>query len=480
MKGSLARRGSGQPGGFRTGALEHVLEVLCDGRQPRVESRALMRARMEDDAVDAQLVGRLQVAGQRAFRPLSESRVVACQVDQVDRVKIDRRPAMLGRRLLEGRDPGLVELRRPPEPGRSRVDLYGIRPHGLGALERQVQAAGRIHVSTKNGHSGESKPGPIWHAEPPMSVFVMGDLDLPVRGRTYREPEGPHSMVVRGRDLEAALQHVTARSDCRSVAVVGLPEQVPDITPLVGKRLLLVDADSGRLRDFAEMAIRAGIEVEWIRSARPPFERLAAALLPVGGIVLAAGQSSRMPGSHKLLLDIDGVPMVRHVLEAASEGGCHQTVVVYAEDDVKHAINGRAELVYNAKAQTGMASSMQAGLRAMRPEIEAAMVVLGDQPLVGPRTVATLLRAWRREGSRPAVAVSQDDDGWAPPVILARELWGELFALTGDAGARQVLQGRPELLDIVPAPGRPDDIDTPDDYAKIVRLFPRRRPRQRA
>ena len=308
----------------------------------------------------------------------------------------------------------------------------------------------------------------------------MGDLDLAIRGRTYREPDGPHSMVVRGKDLDSALQHVSARSDCRSVAVVGLPEQVPDLGALVGRRLLLVDGDSGRLRDFAEVAIRAGIEVEWIRSVRPPFERLAAALLPVGGVVLAAGRSKRMPGSQKLLLDIDGVPMVRRVLEAASEGGCHQTVVVYAEDDVKRAINGRSELVFNAKAQTGMASSIQVGLRAMRPEIEAAMVVLGDQPLVGSRTVATLLRAWRREGSRPAVAVSQDDDGWAPPVILARELWGELFALTGDAGARQVLQGRPELLDIVPAPGRPDDIDTPDDYAKIVRLFPRRRPRQRA
>ena len=313
-----------------------------------------------------------------------------------------------------------------------------------------------------------------------MSVFVMGDLDLPVRGRTYREPEGPHSMVVRGRDLDAALQHVTARSDCRSVAVVGLPEQVPDITPLVGKRLLLVDADSGRLRDFAEMAIRAGIEVEWIRSARPPFERLAAALLPVGGIVLAAGKSSRMPGSQKLLLDIDGVPMVRHVLEAASEGGCHQTIVVYAEEDVRRAIDGRAELIFNGKSSTGMASSLHAGLKAMRPEIEGAMVLLGDQPLVGSRTVATLLRAWRREGSRPAVATSQSEKEWAPPVILSRELWPEVLALKGDAGARQVLHGRPELLDVVPAPGRPDDIDTPDDYAKIVRLFPRRRPKQRA
>jgi CTP:molybdopterin cytidylyltransferase MocA len=313
-----------------------------------------------------------------------------------------------------------------------------------------------------------------------MSVFVMGDLDLPVRGRTYREPEGPHSMVVRGKDLDAALQHIVSRNDCRSVAVVGLPEQVPDLTPLIGCRLMLVDGDSGRLRTFAEVAIRAGIEVEWIRSTRPPFERLAAALLPVGGIILAAGSSSRMPGSQKLLLDIDGVPMVRHVLEAASEGGCHQTVVIYAEDDVRRAIDGRAEVVFNAKSATGMASSLRIGLKALRPEIEGAMVLLGDQPLVGSRTVATLLRAWRREGSRPAVAVSQGEDGWAPPVVLSREMWPQMLALKGDAGARQVLQGRPELLDIVPAPGRADDIDTPDDYAKIVRLFPRRRPRQRA
>jgi CTP:molybdopterin cytidylyltransferase MocA len=313
-----------------------------------------------------------------------------------------------------------------------------------------------------------------------LSVFVMGDLDLAIRGRTYREPDGPHSMVVRGRDLDAALQHLASRDDCRSLAVVGLPEQVPDLAPVVGKRLLLVDADSGKLRDFAEVAIRAGIEVEWVRSARPPFERLAAALLPVGGIVLAAGSSSRMSGPQKLLLDIDGVPMVRHVYEAASEGGCHQTVVVYGDEEVKRAIDGNAEIVFNPKARTGMASSLQVGLRTMRPEVEGAMVLLGDQPLVGSRTVATLLRAWRREGSRPAVAAAQGDDGWAPPVILSRELWEELFALKGDAGARQILQGRPELLDVIPAPGRPDDIDTPDDYAKIVRLFPRKRPKQRA
>ena len=110
----------------------------------------------------------------------------------------------------------------------------------------------------------------------------------------------------------------------------------------------------------------------------------------------------------------------------------------------------------------------------------AAVVLLGDQPLVGSRTIAALLRAWRREGSRPAVAVAKSRKEWTPPVMLARELWDELYALKGDAGARQILDGHPELLDTVPAPGRADDVDTPEDYAKIVSLFPRRKPRKRA
>jgi molybdenum cofactor cytidylyltransferase len=311
-------------------------------------------------------------------------------------------------------------------------------------------------------------------------VFVMSDLELPIRGRTYREPEGPHSVVVRGRDIESALEHLADRNDCGSMAVITLPTTSPtDLSALAGRRLLLVDGDSGRLRDFAELAIRADAEVEWIRSARPPWERLAAALLPVGAVVLAAGAGSRMPGSQKLLLEVDGRPMVQHAIEAASEGGCHQVVVVYSADDVKEAIDDKAELVYNPDAHTGMASSLRVGLRALRPEIEAAVVLVGDQPLVGSRTIAALLRAWRREGSRPAVAVSKRHKKWTPPVVLAREMWEELYALKGDAGARQILDGHPELLDTVPAPARTDDIDTPEDYAKIVSLFPKRTPRKR-
>jgi CTP:molybdopterin cytidylyltransferase MocA len=59
-------------------------------------------------------------------------------------------------------------------------------------------------------------------------------------------------------------------------------------------------------------------------------------------------------------------------------------------------------------------------------------------------------------------------------------MWEELYSLKGDAGARQILDGHPELLDTVPAPGRSDDIDTPEDYAKIVSLFPKKTPHKRA
>ena len=183
-----------------------------------------------------------------------------------------------------------------------------------------------------------------------------------------------------------------------------------------------------------------------------------------------------MGGTQKLLLEFDGRPMVRHAMEAASEGGCHQVVVVYAADAVKDAVDGDADLVYNPEAATGMSTSLRHGLKALRSDMEAALVMLGDQPLVGSRSVAALLRSWRREGSRPAVALAGDKPRWTPPVVISRELWPELEALEGDAGARQLFDAHPELLDIVPAAGRADDIDTPDDYAKIVRLFPRRKP----
>jgi molybdenum cofactor cytidylyltransferase len=304
-------------------------------------------------------------------------------------------------------------------------------------------------------------------------VYLMSDLDLPLRDRVYREPDGPHVAVVRGRDLDSALDHLDARPDCRALAVIGLPREVPDLELLSGRRLLVVDGDRARMRDFAEAGMGAGAEVEWLHAERPDFNRVASWALPVGAIILAAGSASRM-GRNKLLLEVGDQPLVRHVIEAASEGGCHVINVVYADDAVREAIGRAATCVLNPDAARGQSSSLRLGLQSLPEEIAGALVMLGDQPLVGARTVDMLLRAWRREGARPAVAATYGGRGsWRPPVLLDRSLWPDVMSLNGDSGARQIFDDQPELLDTVPAAGRPDDVDTPDDYARIVRLFPR-------
>jgi CTP:molybdopterin cytidylyltransferase MocA len=304
-------------------------------------------------------------------------------------------------------------------------------------------------------------------------VYLMSDLDLPLRDRIYREPDGPHVAVVRGRDLDSALDHLDARPDCRALAVIGLPREVPDLELLSGRRLLVVDGDRARMREFAEAGMAAGAEVEWLHADRPDFNRVASWALPVGAIILAAGAGSRM-GRNKLLLEVGDRPLVRHVIEAASEGGSHVINVIYADDAVRVAVAAAANCVLNPDPNRGQSSSLRVGLQSLPEEIAGALIMLGDQPLVGSRTVSLLLRAWRREGARPAIAASYGGRGsWRPPVLLDRSLWPEVMSLNGDAGARQLFEDRPELLDTVPAAGRPDDVDTPDDYARIVHLFPR-------
>ena len=102
-------------------------------------------------------------------------------------------------------------------------------------------------------------------------VYLMSDLDLPLRDRIYREPDGPHVAIVRGRDLDAALDHLDARPDCRALAVISLPKEVPDLELMNGRRLLVVDGDRAAMREFAEVGMKSGAEVEWLHAERPEY-----------------------------------------------------------------------------------------------------------------------------------------------------------------------------------------------------------------
>jgi molybdenum cofactor cytidylyltransferase len=308
-------------------------------------------------------------------------------------------------------------------------------------------------------------------------VFLLGDLDLPIRDRIYREPDGPHVLLCIGKLLEDALDHVAARPDCRALGVLGLPPYAPpdELRVLEGRRFLVAEADRARRRAYVEAGLRCGAEVEWMTQARPPLDRVAAWALPVGAVILAAGRGRRM-GRQKLLLDVAGRPLLRHVVDAAASSGCDEVVVVYSDPAVADAVADRARCIENPDPDAGMSSSLRVGLDALGDQEAGALVLLGDQPLVDPDTIGKLLQHWRREGSRAAVATRYaEDDGegpaWRPPVLLDRSLFAELRTLSGDEGARQVLNRRRELLDLVVTAAPPQDVDTPEDYAKIVRLF---------
>lgn len=311
-------------------------------------------------------------------------------------------------------------------------------------------------------------------------VFLLGDLDLPLRDRIYREPDGPHVVLCLGTLLEDALDHVAARPDCRALGVLGLPPYPPpaELRVLEGRRFLVADGDRARRRAYVEAGLGVGAEVEWMERARPPLEEVAAWALPVGAVILAAGRGSRM-GRQKLLLEVGGRPLVRHVVDAAAASGCDELLVVYSDPAVADAVAERARCIENPDPDAGMSGSLRLGLEGLGDQEAGAMILLGDQPLVDAAMLSTLLRRWRREGARAAVATRYAaDDGkgpwWRPPVLLDRSLFSELRTLTGDEGARQVLGRRRELVDVVVTEAPPHDVDTPEDYAKIVRLFPGR------
>ena len=126
---------------------------------------------------------------------------------------------------------------------------------------------------------------------------------------------------------------------------------------------------------------------------------------------------------------------------------------------------------FGSDASVGTGTGSDAGVvtgTGFGRDVGAVVVALADQPLVGAEAVARLIAAYR-DGATVAVAAY---DGQARnPVLLARECWAEVIAMaTGDQGARTFLRARPDLVTVVECgdTGRPDDIDTPADLARIT------------
>jgi molybdenum cofactor cytidylyltransferase len=194
----------------------------------------------------------------------------------------------------------------------------------------------------------------------------------------------------------------------------------------------------------------------------------------VTAIVLAAGTSSRM-GQPKQLLSYEGKSLVRRAVEAAVHSKARQTIVVTgaASEQVDAELTGLAVmLVHNPEYADGMSTSLRAGLRAVRPEVDAVVVLLADQPFVTSAIIDALIDLYEQAGAKIVRPRYGDQPG--NPVLWDRSLFDELVAQTGDQGGRVLLQKYASEIAWLEFPdlGQQTDVDTREEYASLTGSAP--------
>ncbi|MFM2140635.1 MAG: hypothetical protein RLZZ25_900 [Gemmatimonadota bacterium] len=192
----------------------------------------------------------------------------------------------------------------------------------------------------------------------------------------------------------------------------------------------------------------------------------------IGAVILAAGASTRMgPTTNKLLLPVEGVPMVRRTVARVQLAGIRDIVVVtgHEEDRVRAALAGLPCTFVESPDPTGPTSgSLHAGLRAFGPEIDATLVMLADMVHVTTAMLATLIASARTTDA--PLEVSRYGEVLAPPLLFRRALWPELLAWHGEGCGKAVVRAHLAEANVHDwREARLADIDTPDDYAALTR-----------
>lgn len=200
------------------------------------------------------------------------------------------------------------------------------------------------------------------------------------------------------------------------------------------------------------------------------------------GLILAAGASRRL-GRPKQLLPYGGGVLLDAVLATARDCGFGQTILALgaAAAEVQNTVDtGGCDVVVNPDFGEGCSSSIATGLAVLRPDTDAVVLLLGDQPGVRAATVRALLNALsaardphgpERAGGRPwpGIAVCRYDDGLGHPVAFSRGFLPALSALHGDKAVWKLLEQHADDVVELAVPGPvPLDVDTEEDYRRIL------------
>ncbi len=191
----------------------------------------------------------------------------------------------------------------------------------------------------------------------------------------------------------------------------------------------------------------------------------------IAAIVLAAGLSRRMEGQNKLIATIDGVPLVRRAVLAAAASPVQAIYVVtgHRRRETEAALAGLAvTFVPNPRYADGLSTSLRAGLAALPPDIEGALVLLGDMPAVAEGDIARLVAAF----GPGRIVVSTDAGQPRNPVLWSQAWFAELAHVEGDRGGKGLIDANPDaVVGVEIGPAASLDIDDPAALAALGGRF---------
>ncbi|MCS6835091.1 MAG: selenium cofactor biosynthesis protein YqeC [Anaerolineae bacterium] len=299
-----------------------------------------------------------------------------------------------------------------------------------------------------------------------VQMAALSVLDKPLNEQYVYNPQAMHEKY--GFFPETPIQAPWVAQILRDEELGwrGAPSQARIITFL--NQVPLGQHSRQRARTIARLTLKASridaVAIGSVRAADPIYE----VQKPIGAVVLAAGLSSRM-GQHKILLPWqDGKTIIEHIVEQLVRSRLEEIVVVlgHQADAVKRLLKpyGVTCVINKAYKNGEMLVSMQTGLKALSPRMAAALIVLGDQPRMEPRTIYKVLKAYA-EGQGDIVMPSYQRRR-GHPYLLDRCYWQDILALKTGQSAREVMNANEAAIAYVEVSNDSIlcDIDTPQDY----------------
>ena len=193
----------------------------------------------------------------------------------------------------------------------------------------------------------------------------------------------------------------------------------------------------------------------------------------IGLVLLAAGEAKRFGDFPKQLLEYNGKTLLRNAVENALNSSVNKVCIVLganAERLEAEIEDLPIEIVFNENWASGMASSLQKGLKKLleiEPNLTAVCITLGDQPLINAQILNQLLKVSRNE--KPLIVASEYAKTVGVPAVFSREVFDDLLNLKSSEGAKKIILNHLQSVRKVSVPEAAFDIDLREDYENLIK-----------